>query len=63
MPAPTTITPRHFKSVVGRYAPAFSGYGQQDSQEFVGFLLDGLQEDLNRIKKNHTLRSPIQQTR
>ncbi len=36
---------------VGRFAPQFSGYQQQDSQELMAFLLDGLHEDLNRIKK------------
>ena len=29
----------------------FVGYGQQDSQELLSYLLDGLHEDLNRIKK------------
>lgn len=57
-PPPTSITPRHFKSTLGRYAPAFSGYGQQDSQEFVGFLLDGLQEDLSRVKKKPYIEKP-----
>lgn len=57
-PAPNSIAPRHFKSIIGRYAPAFSGYGQQDSQEFLGFLLDGLQEDLNRIKKKPYIEKP-----
>ncbi|KAL2164269.1 hypothetical protein VTH06DRAFT_3485 [Thermothelomyces fergusii] len=56
--APGSIAPRHFKAVIGRYAPAFSGYGQQDSQEFLGFLLDGLQEDLNRIKKKPYIEKP-----
>jgi len=36
---------------VGRFAPQFSGYQQQDSQELLAFLLDGLHEDLNRIRK------------
>lgn len=36
---------------VGKFAPQFSGYQQQDSQELLAFLLDGLHEDLNRIKK------------
>ncbi len=59
MPAPVSaVTPRNFKSVVGRYAPAFSGYAQQDSQEFVGFLLDGLHEDLNRIKRRPYIEKP-----
>ena len=45
----TSFSPRQFKNTIGRYGPSFSGYGQQDSQEFLLFLLDGLQEDLNRI--------------
>jgi ubiquitin C-terminal hydrolase len=36
---------------VGRFAPQFLGYQQHDSQELLTFLLDGLHEDLNRIKK------------
>ncbi|KAI1878204.1 uncharacterized protein JN550_000386 [Neoarthrinium moseri] len=57
-PPPNSVTPKHFKSTLGRYAPAFSGYGQQDSQEFVGFLLDGLQEDLSRVKKKPYIEKP-----
>ncbi len=45
------FVPRNFKTAVGRFAPQFSGYQQQDSQELLTFLLDGLHEDLNRIKK------------
>uniref|UniRef100_A0AAY4DEC1 Ubiquitin carboxyl-terminal hydrolase 15 n=1 Tax=Denticeps clupeoides TaxID=299321 RepID=A0AAY4DEC1_9TELE len=45
------VTPRPFKTQVGRFAPQFSGYQQQDSHEFLAFLLDGLHEDLNRIRK------------
>jgi len=33
------------------FAPQFSGYQQHDSQELLAFLLDGLHEDLNRVKK------------
>lgn len=43
--------PRQFKVAVGRFKPEFSGYQQQDSQELMAFLLDGLHEDLNRIRK------------
>ena len=35
--------------MLGRCAPQFSGYLQQDSQELLAFLLDGMHEDLNRI--------------
>ncbi|XP_069500295.1 ubiquitin carboxyl-terminal hydrolase 4 isoform X2 [Ambystoma mexicanum] len=45
------VAPRMFKTHVGRFAPQFSGYQQQDSQELLAFLLDGLHEDLNRVKK------------
>jgi len=39
-----------FQGAVGRFKPEFSGYQQQDSQELMAFLLDGLHEDLNRIR-------------
>ncbi|KAA8572048.1 hypothetical protein EYC84_001974 [Monilinia fructicola] len=57
-PAPVSVQPRYFKNIVGRYATQFSGYGQQDSQEFIGFLLDGLQEDLSRVKKKPYIEKP-----
>ncbi|RJE20466.1 ubiquitin carboxyl-terminal hydrolase [Aspergillus sclerotialis] len=41
----------HIKKKAGKYVPAFSGNGQQDSQECVLFLLDGLHEDVNRVLK------------
>jgi ubiquitin carboxyl-terminal hydrolase 4/11/15 len=46
-----SISPSRFKSALGRFAPQFSGYQQHDSQEFLAFLLDGLHEDLNRVKR------------
>ncbi|KAG0647612.1 Ubiquitin-specific-processing protease 12, partial [Hyphodiscus hymeniophilus] len=53
-----SVVPRAFKNTIGRHAPSFSGYGQQDSQEFLGFLLDGLQEDLSRVKKKPYIEKP-----
>lgn len=41
----------YLQTQVGRFAPQFSGYQQQDSHELLAFLLDGLHEDLNRIRK------------
>lgn len=49
--------PREFKQALSKFAPSFSGYGQQDSQELLAFLLDGTHEDLNRIKKKPGTRS------
>ncbi|KAJ4951929.1 hypothetical protein NE237_028761 [Protea cynaroides] len=46
----TPIAPRAFKGKLSRFAPQFSGYNQHDSQELLAFLLDGLHEDLNRVK-------------
>ncbi|XP_071710361.1 ubiquitin carboxyl-terminal hydrolase 8-like [Rutidosis leptorrhynchoides] len=49
-PRATSVAPRAFKSRLGGFAPQFSGFNQHDSQEFLAFLLDGLHEDLNRVK-------------
>ncbi len=32
----------HFLLFAGEFQPQFAGYDQQDSQELMGFLLDGL---------------------
>ena len=44
-----SYAPRDFKMTISRFNSTFQGYGQQDSQELLGALLDGLHEDLNRI--------------
>ncbi|XP_044498409.1 ubiquitin carboxyl-terminal hydrolase 8-like isoform X3 [Mangifera indica] len=49
-PGAMPIAPRMFKLKLVNFAPQFSGYNQHDSQEFLAFLLDGLHEDLNRVK-------------
>ncbi|CAM0948743.1 unnamed protein product [Alopecurus aequalis] len=46
----TSFSPRQFKARLGRFAPQFIGFNQHDSQELLAFLLDGLHEDLNRVK-------------
>ena len=46
-----TLAPRTFKKTLGRWAPQFSGYSQNDSQELLSFLLDGLHEDTNKVSK------------
>ncbi|XP_057784693.1 ubiquitin carboxyl-terminal hydrolase 8-like [Salvia miltiorrhiza] len=50
-PEATPVAPKMFKSTISSFAPQFSGYNQHDSQEFLSFLLDGLHEDLNRVKR------------
>ncbi len=38
-----------FRWTIGKYEPSFASFQQQDSQELLVFLLDGLHEDLNRV--------------
>jgi ubiquitin carboxyl-terminal hydrolase 8 len=42
------ISPMTFRDALVRFAPQFSGRDQQDSQEFLMLLLDGLHEDMNQ---------------
>ncbi|TGZ76493.1 UCH-domain-containing protein [Ascodesmis nigricans] len=56
--ASSSFAPRDFKNTIGRFGPSFLGYQQQDSQEFLAFLLDGLHEDLNRIVKKPYIERP-----
>ncbi|XP_066492032.1 ubiquitin carboxyl-terminal hydrolase 32 isoform X3 [Tiliqua scincoides] len=43
------IAPLKLRWMIAKYAPRFNGFQQQDSQELLAFLLDGLHEDLNRV--------------
>ncbi|XP_024426612.1 ubiquitin carboxyl-terminal hydrolase 2 isoform X1 [Desmodus rotundus] len=43
------VSPSEFKTQIQRYAPRFVGYNQQDAQEFLRFLLDGLHNAVNRV--------------
>ncbi|XP_058093308.1 ubiquitin carboxyl-terminal hydrolase 5 isoform X1 [Magnolia sinica] len=56
-PGRTPVAPRPFKAKLARFAPQFSGYNQHDSQELLAFLLDGLHEDLNRVKDKPYIKS------
>ena len=44
------LAPRLLKQTVGSFSPQFNNNFQHDSQEFCQFLMDGLHEDLNRVK-------------
>ncbi|XP_040269971.1 ubiquitin carboxyl-terminal hydrolase 8 [Bufo bufo] len=49
------ITPKDFKVTIGKINDQFAGFSQQDSQELLLFLMDGLHEDLNKAdnRKRH----------
>lgn len=43
--------PSTLKKQIGKLNETFAGFAQQDSQELLRFLLDGLHEDLNRVRQ------------
>ena len=43
------INPSYFKRIFAHFVHKFSGYAQQDSNEFLIYLLDKIHEDLNTI--------------
>jgi ubiquitin carboxyl-terminal hydrolase 4/11/15 len=45
------ISPIQFKKTFGKNYQAFNDYRQQDTQEFISYLLDSLHEDLNKVIK------------
>ncbi|CAK1592817.1 unnamed protein product [Parnassius mnemosyne] len=45
----SVVNTTSLKSQVQRFAPRFIGYSQQDAQEFLRYLLEGLHEDVNRV--------------
>lgn len=58
--AESYVSPSVLKRAIGKFQPMFVGYEQHDSGQLISYLLDGLHEDLNRIKvkpyvetKNH----------
>uniref|UniRef100_A0A3Q0S3E0 Ubiquitin carboxyl-terminal hydrolase 2 n=1 Tax=Amphilophus citrinellus TaxID=61819 RepID=A0A3Q0S3E0_AMPCI len=44
-----SVSPSEFRNQVQRCAPKFVGCNQQDAQEFLRFLLDGLHNEVNRV--------------
>ena len=47
----TCIVPRDLKTTIGKFAPQFQGYEQQDTQELLSYLISGLHEDLKKPMK------------
>jgi ubiquitin C-terminal hydrolase len=50
MAGPPYMSPSTLKRAIAMFAPRFVGCSQHDAQEFLAYLLDGLHEDLNRIR-------------
>ena len=45
------IKPKKFFKEIGNFKEEYNNHNQHDSQEFLSFILDGLHEDLNLVKK------------
>eukprot|EP00026_Physarum_polycephalum_P002218 Phypoly_transcript_02223.p1 GENE.Phypoly_transcript_02223~~Phypoly_transcript_02223.p1 ORF type:complete len:953 (+),score=145.56 Phypoly_transcript_02223:40-2898(+) len=60
--AATEISPREFANTIRQFAKdQFEAGRQHDANELLAFLLDGLHEDLNRVKKKATTQNAIEQ--
>ncbi len=46
----SSVSPHFVKRCVAAFSTQFEGFNQHDSQELICFLLDGIHEDLNRVK-------------
>ncbi|RKP01610.1 hypothetical protein CXG81DRAFT_11753 [Caulochytrium protostelioides] len=47
----TVVVPSKFKDVIGKYHPEFQGSDQQDSSEFLQFIMDAMHEDMNVARR------------
>jgi ubiquitin carboxyl-terminal hydrolase 4/11/15 len=54
----TSTTPTTLKISIAKFAPRFGGCNQHDAQEFLAYLLDGLHEDLNRVRHAPYVKMP-----
>ncbi|XP_047125034.1 ubiquitin carboxyl-terminal hydrolase 8 isoform X1 [Hydra vulgaris] len=51
-----SVSPIDFKIALGKFAPDFSGFKQQDAHELLMFFMDGLHEDVNKIVKKEIIK-------
>mmetsp|Transcript_3026 Transcript_3026/g.5499 ORF Transcript_3026/g.5499 Transcript_3026/m.5499 type:complete len:549 (-) Transcript_3026:1117-2763(-) len=47
----SSLAPSAFKRTLGKFNPQFQGENQHDAHELLSLLLDGVHEDLNRVKQ------------
>lgn len=45
------VSPANFKYTFSRHQSKFSGFGQQDAQEFLRYLINGIHEEMNYASK------------
>lgn len=56
--ANSVVVPRGFKHTLGKLREQFAGDEQQDSQEYVNFLIDGLHEEINLRRSKPYIANP-----
>lgn len=56
----TVVNPKQFYNIFKESVPYFSGYSQQDAQEFLRFLLDKLHTEINRRPYVRRVKEPEQ---
>jgi hypothetical protein len=49
-----TVSPFDLKSNISKYAHRFGNYAQEDAEEFFIFLMNGLSDDVNLVKRKAT---------
>ncbi len=57
------VVPKGFKTVVGKIKEQFKGDEQQDSNEYLNFLIDGLHEETNLRKFKPYIENPESENR
>ena len=57
----SSFAPSKFKAAISKFQSMFSGFAQHDTHEFLGFLLDGLHEDLNKVLNKPYVQTPDEQ--
>ena len=61
--SPSPVVPRDFKQVLSKCCEQFVGFEQQDSQEYISFLIDALHEELNLRMKKPYIQNPESKNR
>lgn len=61
--SPSPVVPRNFKQVLSKCCEQFVGFEQQDSQEYISFLIDALHEELNLRMKKPYIQNPESKNR
>ena len=59
----SVVEPAGFKATLAKLNEQFAGYDQQDSQEFVSFLIDSLHEEVNQRTTKPFIENPSSEDR